>query len=97
MPWCRLLWVTLGLVESVNDLVEAVGLLQNLNIEFRHCHFNEDNLPENVKLTLYRIIQEALNNIIKHAQASIIHIQLSRSKGFVLVKNPGQRPGLCTG
>jgi signal transduction histidine kinase len=31
-------------------------------------------------------MQEALNNIIKHAQASTIHIQLSRSKGFVLLK-----------
>lgn len=38
-------------------------------------------LPEASALALYRIAQEALNNILKHAQAQAIHISLSGTPG----------------
>lgn len=47
-----------------------------------HCHFEPVNLdqehplPEAHRLAAYRIIQEALTNILKYAQASEVHIQI---------------------
>ena len=35
------------------------------------------SLPENVQINFYRITQEALNNIVKHAQASQVTMSLS--------------------
>ena len=37
----------------------------------------EKDLDEAMKITVFRIIQESLNNIIKHAQASHVNIHLS--------------------
>ena len=38
-----------------------------------------DRLPTDVETALYRIVQEALTNIVKHAQASSVSIVLARS------------------
>jgi signal transduction histidine kinase len=35
---------------------------------------------------LYRIIQEALNNILKHAQASTVRMYLTRNKRFLFLE-----------
>lgn len=69
----------LGLIDSIQELVQSIGLVQRLHINFTHRQFDESALPENGKLMLYRIMQEALNNIIKHAQATTVHITLARS------------------
>ncbi|MER3423950.1 MAG: hypothetical protein C4293_12680 [Nitrospiraceae bacterium] len=39
-----------------------------------HAQGLESRLPASVELTLYRIIQEALTNIVKHAGATIVSI-----------------------
>ena len=40
--------------------------------------FNEEGLTESHKLMLYRIIQEQLNNIIKHAQAQNVQVGIRK-------------------
>jgi PAS domain S-box-containing protein len=45
----------------------------------------EDTMSEKFKLNTFRILQEQLNNIVKHAKASDIHISLSKTDtGFML-------------
>jgi signal transduction histidine kinase len=43
----------------------------------------EDRLPFDVETTLYRITQEALTNVVKHAQAKHVSIVLTRRDGSV--------------
>jgi len=66
----------LGLIESVHDLCGALQRTQAFQVEFQHRHFNEDYLPENMKLMLFRIIQEQVNNIVKHSRASKVIVKL---------------------
>ncbi|MBI5583678.1 MAG: PAS domain S-box protein [Deltaproteobacteria bacterium] len=39
----------------------------------------EDQCPENLKTVIFRIIQESLNNIAKHSEASRVRLKLSRN------------------
>jgi signal transduction histidine kinase len=64
----------LGLIDSVNDLIDSLRHTQAINIELDYFGFDEDFLPENKKLSLFRIIQEQLNNIIRHANAKNVGI-----------------------
>ena len=66
----------IGLVESVQDLCTSLKNTHAFTIDFQYRHFNEARLPENMKLMLFRIIQEQINNIIRHAHASTIQINL---------------------
>lgn len=66
----------LGLIESVRDLCESIKTTQAFAIRFYHKYFDEETLDESIKLMLFRIIQEQVNNIIKHAEATAILIRL---------------------
>jgi signal transduction histidine kinase len=82
----------LGLVDSVNELIDSLVRVRSLNIEFEHSGFNENHIPENQKLALFRIVQEQLNNIVKHAGAQNVWIKLSQKESeFILqVKDDGK-------
>lgn len=65
----------LGLYEAVEDLFEHIGDTTGLNAE---CTINgsRDRLPENKEIMLYRIIQEMVNNTLKHAEAKTIALSI---------------------
>jgi two-component system, NarL family, sensor histidine kinase UhpB len=69
----------LGLIPSVNILVNDIQAVTTLNIGVNAVDFNENFLNEEQKTALYRIIQEQMNNILKHAKASNVHIQISNN------------------
>jgi len=75
----------LGLIESVRDLCESIKTTQAFAIRFYHKHFDEEILDENIKLMLFRIIQEQINNIIKHAEATAILIRLQTDAEQVIL------------
>ena len=62
-----------GLVSAINDLIKKYDSAFSIN-------FNSYKLPKNIEenttLNLYRIIQESLHNIDKHAKATEVEIQL---------------------
>ncbi len=66
----------LGLIDSIEDLVDNINVTKRINVFFKHKEIDENNFDENQKLTLFRIVQEALNNVIKHAEATSTIIEL---------------------
>jgi signal transduction histidine kinase len=64
----------LGLIDSVNDLIENINLTRKLHVSLKAEKKIESFLDKNHKLTIFRIIQEALNNAVKHARASRVLI-----------------------
>ncbi|HET9277006.1 MAG TPA: sensor histidine kinase, partial [Flavitalea sp.] len=66
----------LGLIESIEDLAENIRATKKLYVEFCYGGDIDELLGQKQKLMLFRIIQEQVNNVLKHANASNIIIEL---------------------
>jgi signal transduction histidine kinase len=71
-----------GLVPALERLVQTFSEATAISVELE-AQLGEDRLPAEVETTLYRIIQEALTNIVKHAEASSVSVLLVRRKSAV--------------
>ena len=67
----------LGLIVSIKDLVENINAAKQLKIEFQHQGDIDATIDEKKKLMLFRIIQEQVNNVLKHAGATGAFISLT--------------------
>ncbi|RYY99275.1 MAG: PAS domain S-box protein [Chitinophagaceae bacterium] len=69
---------SIGLSDSLRELVQSINLTGRISV--RHCveGLADGDISRDVHLALYRIVQEALNNIIKYAEADSAAILVSR-------------------
>ncbi|MEE9471465.1 MAG: ATP-binding protein, partial [Gemmatimonadota bacterium] len=72
----------LGLAAAVRSFVQANLEDAGIRVNFSNNTSGETLSPE-VKIALYRIIQEAVNNIIKYAEASTVTISLIAADGKI--------------
>jgi signal transduction histidine kinase len=70
-----------GLVPALERLVESFAEQTGMRVDFEPQL--ADRLPADVETALYRIVQEALTNVVKHAQARAVSIVLAQSGGTV--------------
>ncbi|MVZ65705.1 tetratricopeptide repeat protein [Sphingobacterium sp. DK4209] len=68
----------LGLDVALEELAESMSR-PDFNIQFESYNLNE-GIPFKIQLAFYRIAQEALSNVIKYAQASMVIIQVSQDE-----------------
>jgi PAS domain S-box-containing protein len=61
---------------------ECMKLYPERHIEL-DTGITEDEIPENLKVNIFRIAQEALNNVAKHSRAEWVDISISRSRGGI--------------
>ena len=74
----------LGVVAAIEDMLHKS--LQPIDIAFSFDTFGITNrLKENLEITLYRVTQELINNIIKHSGASQVSVQLFKSGNNVVL------------
>jgi signal transduction histidine kinase len=73
-----------GLVAALSKQAAALRARHKLEVRTDFCP--EPALPFEVKEALYRIAQEALNNVVKHAQASQVMLQLQDRKGEIVLQ-----------
>lgn len=73
---------TKGLVLSVKDLLDTIDETGQYKINFDLVDM-DDNLDPFLEFTLFRTIQELLNNIINHAQSSEISVQMIRDNNTI--------------
>jgi len=69
--------MTAGLVGAIDQYLERVVRSQDLSISFQHGGFDEDEVPVALAATLFCLLQEAINNVRRHAGASKARIDLS--------------------
>jgi PAS domain S-box-containing protein len=67
----------LGLTRALTALIDATAKSSGLIVE-RRIDSVDDVFSADAATDLYRIVQESLNNILKHASAKSVHIELER-------------------
>ncbi|MEO7924460.1 MAG: response regulator [Chitinophagaceae bacterium] len=75
----------MGLIDSLEELMRNISIVQKLNIHLIHSTYHEEESEVGLKLVIYRIVQEQLNNIIKHANATEVQIELKKETGYLVV------------
>jgi len=69
-----------GLVIAIKDLAQSINDAGMITVNVIDSNL-ETRLPQETEVVIYRIIQELLSNILKHAQASEVTIQINRYNG----------------
>ncbi|HMI62758.1 MAG TPA: ATP-binding protein [Puia sp.] len=66
-----------GLIGSVSNLVDDIRFSKAFTVQFVHSDINMiEALNPNIKITIFRIIQEQLKNIIRYSHGTNIQISL---------------------
>ena len=73
-----------GLASAVERLADSFREYSGLRVDLE-AQLGEERLPREVETALYRIIQEALTNIVKHAEARRVSIVLTHRDGVAVV------------
>jgi signal transduction histidine kinase len=71
-----------GLEPALERLTSGFAEQTGIRVELE-SRLHEDRLPEEVETVLYRIVQEALTNIVKHAHADRVSIVVTQRAGSV--------------
>jgi PAS domain S-box-containing protein len=81
----------LGLYGSIKMLLEDSMATHSIKFEFAHHEINEDDLDEKLKLNIFRIVQEQVNNIIKHSKAkhAAVYLDGNTNEVELLVSDDG--------
>lgn len=74
----------LGLIATLEWYCKEFTVLNGIQCEFEY-DFNEEDLSNEIQLDFFRICQEALNNVIEHAQATSIAIKIYEEEGKIIL------------
>ena len=75
-----------GLSKAIEGLLDDVSAVNTLQIELTADSFYEDDIKYDFKLSIFRIVQEQMNNILKHSSATTVNIELIRNEHEVHLK-----------
>jgi PAS domain S-box-containing protein len=75
----------LGLAAALPRYLQQWSGHYGIRGEFRGASFTAGDLPRDAELVFYRVAQEALNNILKHAHASRVDVMLETRDGRVVL------------
>jgi signal transduction histidine kinase len=86
---------TLGLIAAVHNLCHELSAQHNLTVDFTHEEV-PGALPPEIALGIFRIVQEALHNVVKHSGATSAEVHLSASGSALQLRiaDPGVGFGL---
>ena len=74
----------LGLIATLEWYCREFSILNGIPCQFE-SNFNEYALSTEIQLDFFRICQEALNNVIQHAQASLIKISIKEDETRIVL------------
>jgi PAS domain S-box-containing protein len=75
----------LGLHFALRNLCEKISALHHIPITLRVEELPA-NAPSELHLCIYRVAQEALNNVVKHSRSAQAFVELTHTDGVIVLK-----------
>jgi signal transduction histidine kinase len=69
-----------GLDTALKDFCQSIDLSGAIKLTYSSFDINETSIPDTRAVAIYRIVQELVNNILKHAGATTALVQLVRKE-----------------
>lgn len=84
--------VDFGLEAALKGLCDNTARYSNLKFDFRYIRETEHTINFDVSVAVYRIVQEGINNILKHANATEVDLHLidKEDEIYLLLKDNGK-------
>lgn len=81
-----------GLDEALNDFCKEISRNGMLKVVYQSFGLKDKSIDRSLSVTTYRIVQELLNNIIKHAHAAqaIVQVSASETQLTITVEDDGK-------
>jgi signal transduction histidine kinase len=82
----------LGLAAALRQYARSTGSKFGLAVHFKARGFTGERLPSAVETALYRVVQEAMTNVVRHARATRVDVLAERrgDRVVVVVEDDGQ-------
>ena len=71
-------------VDVIKSYATEVLMAKDIQLAISSTGFNKISLPEDMRISMFRIIQEILNNVVKYAEASKVTMKFIYSYPFVM-------------
>jgi len=75
----------LGLEAAIRQHLAGIGSSTGLQVRFKAHGLGAARLPSTVEIALYRIVQEALTNVVRHARATSVDVLAERREGRLVL------------
>jgi PAS domain S-box-containing protein len=85
----------IGLCEAIDSTVRDTMEIYPVRIACKY-DLTDTNLDDKFRMNVFRILQEQLNNILKHAKATVVNIGLSQNKKSVVLSMADNGVGFDT-
>ncbi len=76
----------LGLVQTLQEYCEEFAARQGVQVDFYAAGMDDLDLDSDTRIALYRLVQESLNNVNKHAAASNVSVRLVASFPSIILR-----------
>jgi signal transduction histidine kinase len=75
----------LGVLPAVRSLIRQFSQVQHQAEVVTSLLVEEEEIPESLRIVIYRLCQEALNNISKHSKATEVELTLSKKRDSLVL------------
>jgi signal transduction histidine kinase len=72
----------LGLSAALKDVLDKMLTPNNIAFDFEEVEM-EERVSQVIEISLYRIAQELINNVVKHSKASSVNVMLTKRNNFI--------------
>lgn len=77
--------IRFGLDTALKDYCTEINKTGVLTVVYQSMGLEKDSVPHSTGIAIYRIVQELVNNVIKHASASQVFVQVLKEEKSLII------------